>query len=294
MSKKKKHAEHANHERWLVSYADFITLLFAFFVVLFSSSQVDRSKSNKMALAIEAAFDHFSLFKDQAGELNVMGGEGTPSTSQVSSIRESASKNGETLVIVPELADGDQNDGILVKPKGDKRLRDQYGLLTTEEILIARTQRKIMDVLEKKKMTGTAVVVQDDSGLIIRLQNAGIFETGADKMTPESYDLLKSVGGLISGMPNQIRVEGHTDNQLPGKYGSNWELSSARASYVARWLIQEEHLDPKRVSVTGYGEYRPIADNATPEGRMKNRRVDIIVLSKQAAKNEAPLQEPAR
>lgn len=292
MAKKhKKHEEHANHERWLVSYADFITLLFAFFVVMFSASQVDRSKTNKLALAVEAAFSTFSIFKDSGGQLNIMASPSkvsSTSSSATSSKTYVASEEGDPIFMPPAIYNDEEK--VVDSTKGDGSLSEHTGVPTSEEEALGRTQRNLIEMIDKKKLQGAVVVGTDERGIVISLREAGIFDSGAEKMTPISYEILEGVGRILARLPNQVRIEGHSDNQkVAGNFPSNWELSAARASNVLRWLIDRYELEPARFSAVGYGEYRPSVSNETPEGRMRNRRVDIIILSEKAAEKEAPM-----
>lgn len=276
MAHKKKHEEHSNHERWLVSYADFITLLFAFFVVLFSSSQVDRSKTKKMALAIEAAFSHFSMFSQTGGELNLIGS----ASSQGASSRTSpvAGEEGAPIFIPPQLLSTVQDEGV-VYTKGDPALNENVGIPTPEAEALSRAYQDVLTVLDKRKLQGAVTLIQDDRGMVIRLRERGLFQSGSDKYTPEAVEILYEIGSVLKYLSNPVRVEGHTDNvKTRGAFPSNWELSTARSTHVVKWLLEHFDLDPARFAVMGYGEYRPLASNATEEGRDQNRRVEIVVL----------------
>ena len=290
MSKKhKKHEEHANHERWLVSYADFITLLFAFFVVMFSSSQVDQSKTNKLALAVEAAFSTFSIFKDAGGQMNLTtspSATGTPSQSTSSQV---ATEAGDPIFLPPKIYESD--DRMSLANNGDPDLSENSGIPTPESEALGRVEKSLISLISERKLANNVAVNLDKRGVVISIREAGFFESGAENMTPISWDILEGVGKIISSVPNQIRVEGHTDTQAVNHnlFPSNWELSSARASSVLRWLVEKHKMNPERFSVVGYGEFRPIASNLTPEGRLRNRRVDIVILSNKAAEREAPI-----
>jgi len=277
MSKKHKHEEHANHERWLVSYADFITLLFAFFVVLFSSSQVDRSKTKKMALAIESAFDKFSIFKSQSGDQmdsNSMGGSG----GNAKRYREFIVNNDTegSILLAPEFSDLEET---ALAPTGDTTLSQNTGWVSSQEQAMARVQKKIMTLLNTKKIKGRIEMIQDPRGIVIRVEEAALFMAGADQLSPESESVLKVIGSMIASIPNEIRIEGHTDNQaVTENYVSNWELSLARATFVLKWILSHFDINPARLSVVGYGEYRPIVKSDDGVGKLKNRRVEIVIV----------------
>ena len=286
--RKKAHEEHANHERWLVSYADFITLLFAFFVVLFSSSQVDRSKTNKMALAIQAAFSEFSMFEKTGGEYNLFAtNKGKPASARSSMLTH------EGVPIFMNARIEEDETGLVTKNfKGDPSLSENSGMPTPESVALERARQDVMHVLEKEKVTDAVEVNLEENGVVIRLKDAVLFEEGVEQMTAKSKDVLMSVAGILAKLPNEIRVEGHSDPVEGSRFASNWELSAARAAHVADFLVKRAHIDPKRFTVVGYGEYRPLASNDTKEGRSKNRRVDLILMSSKVAQERYPTTMP--
>ena len=290
--KHKKHEEHANHERWLVSYADFITLLFAFFVVMFASSQVDRSKTKKMALAVEAAFSEFSIFKSGGGQMNLLDDPYKVTEVGQNNAQKTVSSQGREIYMPSQVQESD--DQLLKNLGGDPALNENTGVMTSEEEALGRAQRDLLDVINRKKLKGSLVVSREDRGILISIRQAGFFASGGETLTPVSWDILIEIGKVLARLPNQIRIEGHSDNQAfeSSVYPSNWELSSARAAAILRWFVENFSLDPQRFSAVGYGQYRPLADNRTEEGRLKNRRVDVVILSDEAAKREAPILSP--
>ena len=240
MSRKKKH-EHVNHERWLVSYADFSTLLFAFFVVLFASGQSDKKKVAELGGSIHAAFDQMGLFDVHSKTPSLTSSPGAAPTAEAAPLA------------IPLPLPGAPRDKVAVKEHIDAAAKEQ----------IAR---------------GTVAVRQGEDGLVVSLKEAGFFDSGAAGVRPEA---LAVVERLIAALPQAtLRVEGHTDD-VPistAQFASNWELSSARASSIARLLLRDPKVDPARLSVAGYAEFHPVASNATADGRARNRRVDIVVL----------------
>lgn len=225
--RKKKHEEHENAERWLISYADFITLLFAFFVVMYATSSVNEGKLRAVADAINSAFNPFVTLSS-------------------------------TNIRLTEARIGTEMFDIDIK---------RY-------IKIQET----VEVIDPGKNNIT--VSRDRRGLIIRVADTLVFETGRAEILSPHRPMLDKIAELLAEIPNQVHVEGHTDN-LPirtPQFPSNWELSLSRAATIARYFIEQRSLDPRRFSVGGNGEFRPIASNNTPEGQAKNRRVDIVVL----------------
>jgi len=245
---KKKLPEHVNHERWLVSYADFITLLFAFFVVLFASGQNDRRKTVKLALAMQSAFQYNGIFDQHAK---------TPALSEAAATAPAATPSPFALPL-PSAMNAEK--------QAEEKTRHQLDQLIHHQVAL-------------HQIGATSISLHDaDAGLVISLREAGFFNSGSAEIRPEALEVLKSIAEILPHSP--LRVEGHTDN-VPihtGQFATNWELSTARAADVTRLLIAQNAVEPSEISATGYAEFHPIADNATEAGRQKNRRVDIILL----------------
>jgi chemotaxis protein MotB len=234
---KKKHPEHVNHERWLVSYADFITLLFAFFVVLFASGQSDKRKQSQMAAAMATAFSPVSIFEPHTRQPALVDGT-------------SASVAASVSAVTP-------------LEQSIPRLRK----LLAEQTRVARLPH------------GSLTMHTTSEGLVISLQEAGFFASGSADVQSRSLPVLVQLAAALP--PGPKRVEGHTDN-VPihtTQFATNWELSSVRATTIARFLLEHNAADPVELAAAGYAEFHPVATNVTEEGRARNRRVDIILLS---------------
>jgi chemotaxis protein MotB len=244
--RKKRHEEHANHERWLVSYADFITLLFAFFVVMFAISQVDAQKLGRFVESVNVAFELKGVFPDASPH----------------AIRDTNS--GTSIGVGANIAPPRVN---VLPPKAPSK-RSQ------------RLQKSVQGLL------GTALADKvrlrmDTRGVTVSLSEAGFFDTGSAVVRADSLATLREIGEALKEDDSPIAVEGHTDN-VPihtAAFPSNWELATARATAIVRYMIDEMHYDPARLSATGFAEFRPAGDNATAEGRGLNRRVDLVVLT---------------
>lgn len=263
MSRKKKHPAHENHERWLVSYADFITLLFAFFVVLYASSQVDKKKMGQLAFAIQTAFQEMGVFQGK----NI----GPPTEDGGGGPMQPRSPADELTRMTPP------------KVQGPPMSRPDIGTLKQEleEALAPEIQRHEV-----------ALHVGPD-GLVISLREMGFFDSGSAVMRKDSEKSFRRVAELVKQYPCNVRVEGHTDN-VPihtAQFKSNWELSTARATEVIRKLILEYEFAPERLSASGYGEFHPASTNATVDGRQTNRRVDLVILTTSGARRMAAGQE---
>ncbi|HZC42959.1 MAG TPA: flagellar motor protein MotB [Acidobacteriaceae bacterium] len=244
MSRKIRHS-HVSHERWLVSYADFITLLFAFFVVMFASSRQDHAKVKQVESSIREAFQSLGVFPADAAQ---------PSLS--------------SATLVPP-------DGVAMVTAGD-----DVTSLPGEMEDLNTMQRKMESLLAAQIAGGTVAITLGRGGLLISLRDAGFFESGSAIPMRSSLPTLHVIGRGIAGVLNSVRIEGHTDD-IPisnSQYASNWELSTARATELTRLFIEDDHVQPARLSAAGYAQYHPIASNVTAEGRSRNRRVDIIVL----------------
>lgn len=249
MARKKKPEEHANHERWLVSYADFITLLFAFFTTMYAISTADTAKLQKLVGSMQGAFGgKVTKVLPESGK--------TPFATEIPNI-----SLGTPLAFNVSRTETDDFHGI---------------------------QDRIGKYMVKGIDEGKVLVIVSDRGLIIRLFEEGLFRPGDAELNPAAAGILDELALSLIDIPNFVRIEGHTDN-VPVKsarFPSNWELSTARASRIVRWFVDRHHFPPERLSAGGFGQYRPAATNSTAEGRRANRRVEIIVLRNRFAITE--------
>jgi len=234
-----------NHERWLISYADFITLLMVLFVILYSMSQVDAGKYEELAHSLNIA---------------LTGGTG------IFDFNNSGTVNPDNGIFTPrfELID---NNGT-----GDGN-KEQIGMEQIKGWLQVYFADHGLDQSVALKI--------DERGLVVSLHDTFLFDPGKAALKSEYMEEIIAVGKALNTLDNYIRVEGHTDNTPinNSQFASNWELSAARATTVVRILTDKASVSPEKLSAVGYGEYKPIADNSTVEGRGKNRRVNIILLS---------------
>lgn len=259
MSRRKRAARHANHERWLVSYADFITLLFAFFVVLYASSQVDQRKVGKLALAIQVAFQELGVFPASTTQVPLNGNEAMP-FSAVQAI--------ENAKHTTEL-------GRITSPPTDSLSA------ASEEANLTTLQTELQQALQHEIKMHAVALHRETEGLIISLREFGFFDSGSAMLRPSAMPALDRIASILSVRACRLRIEGHTDN-IPihtAQMASNWELSTARATELVRLLIVRYRFAPDRLSAAGFAEYHPIASNGSAQGRAQNRRVDIVILS---------------
>jgi chemotaxis protein MotB len=255
---------HANHERWLVSYADFITLLFAFFVVLYASAQVDQRKVGRLAMAIQVAFQQLGVFPASGVAIPLPVNQNLPLTAPP--LSEQTRQRIEPPPTVPSAADDTDSD-----------LNDND--LTT-------LQSELQDALQNEIAAHSVALHRETDGLVISLREFGFFDSGSVTIKPTAMPALDRIASLLAIRTCRLRIEGHTDN-VPihtSQITSNWELSTARATELVRLLILRYRFSPERLAAAGYAEYHPIASNATPQGRAQNRRVDLVILSEHLAK----------
>jgi chemotaxis protein MotB len=268
---RRRHEEHANHERWLISYADFITLLFAFFVVLYSSSQVDKRKVGKLAMAIQVAFQQMGAFPTSNTKLPLSESEPMP-FQDVQAIENVSRSQDLQRFVQPQ--NGSLSNAVL--PGQIRGIQEAI-----EKALAPEIRRHVVDIKQQRE------------GLVISLREMGFFESGSATMRRSSADAIDRLVHVLRDRPEMLRIEGHTDN-VPihnAHFNSNWELSTARAMELLRIFITDYKLAPKRLTVSGYGEYHPVDSNDTAEGRGHNRRVDIVIIS--APAGPPPGQEKA-
>jgi len=259
MSRKKRHEEHVNHERWLVSYADFITLLFAFFVVLYSSSQVDKRKIGQLAMAIQVAFQRMAVFDNSNTKVPLSTTEPMP-FQDVQAVENVNRTQDMQRFIQPE--NGELSGSVM-----PAELNDIKGEL--EKALAPEIKRHVLELTPRHE------------GLVITLRELGFFESGSATLRRSSMDAIDRLAKVLGKRRESLRIEGHTDN-VPihrGQFASNWELSTARATELVKVFILTYKFSTDRLAAAGYAEYHPVDSNDTAEGRAHNRRVDIVVLN---------------
>lgn len=263
MSRKKRHQEHVNHERWLVSYADFITLLFAFFVVLYSSSQVDKRKVGKLSLAIQVAFQQMGVFETSNTKMPLSTSE--PMPFQDAQMIENVVRTQDLQRIVQP------NQGAL-----------SNAVLPGEMVGI---QAEIEKALAPEIRSHVVELKAQREGLVISLREIGFFESGSASLRSSSLGAVDRLAAVLKKRDEALRIEGYTDN-IPihnAQFESNWELSTSRATELIKTFINRYDFSPDRLAAAGYAEYHPVDSNKTPEGRAHNRRVDIVVLKSRPA-----------
>ena len=255
MARKKKKEEHINHERWLVSYADFITLLFAFFVVMYSISSVNEGKYRVLSDSISSAFDP----SERGLPIKFSNPLKAPIVSR--SVQTSS-----------DTADSTQSRNPSAYDRVEASAQDKVTL----KKIASSVEKGLAPLIDKNLVK----INKNDLWIEIEIKSSILYPSGSAKLQSQAVPVLRQVAKIISEFDNQIQVEGFTDN-IPidtDEFRSNWELSAARAASVVH-LFSRNSVKPQRMSAVGYAEFKPIAKNDTAKGRRKNRRVKIVVLS---------------
>lgn len=231
------------HDRWLVSYADFITLMFGFFVVLYAFARSDQKKQVQVSHAIDTAFHAMGVQQDSADSSK------TPDETEPNA--EPANVVMGEDIRTPAQVEGD----------------------------LARLRQDLTLALRSQIASHTISLEMGRDGLVISLREAGFFDSGSATPKTDALPTLRLIAAKLGATPYDLRIEGHSDN-VPihnAQFDSNWELSAARATHIARLFLELNAIPAERISAAGYAEYHPVASNSAAEGRAKNRRVDLVV-----------------
>jgi chemotaxis protein MotB len=250
MARRRKPEEHINHERWLVSYADFITLLFAFFVVMFATAETDRSKASRVSESVRKALE-----------------EG-----QVASVMSAILGGAED--------DKGKGNAMMLGPGGARRASKEAPP-PPPPVNLASSLESLQSALKLEVAKGQLKITLESRGLIISLREASFFASGDDNIYPGAYSSIDKIAQAIRELPNPVRLEGHTD-AVPihnSRFRSNWELSAARSIAMLELLASRFGVESGRMAVVGYAETVPVESNDSEEGRAHNRRVDVVILN---------------
>lgn len=273
MGRKKRPEEHVNHERWMVSYADFITLLFAFFVMMYSISIVNTGKFKVLSESLTAAFTDpaRSLEPIQVGDL----------------VRAPAEMQDQSF------ADPQP------KPIRPVEMRQMAKLVDVDPVLLDKASKQLDEIQERVETAmaemidqGAITVQRSEYWIEIEMNYSVLFESGSSILYPRVVPILTQLGRVMIDFPNHVHVEGYTDT-VPintEMFPSNWELSGSRAATVVR-LFEFTGVKPDRLAAIGYGEYYPVAENTNAEGRARNRRVVAVVLAEIGEKIDATIEK---
>ena len=239
--------------RWVISYADFVTMLLALFMIMFATNNLGETKIKDINKSIQKVFtSQNQTFQENTENLKTQDTEDKTNVKNVETKEDSQNmfdNSGKTIL--------DGGDGILEASKIVEQIKQDINADTSIKVL--KTNR----------------------GVVVRLNDTMLFDQGSAIIKPDAISTLAKIANSFEKFENPIVIEGHTDSMPISneRFPSNWELSTARATNIIKYLTETKKFSPSRLSAVGYGEYMPIAENTTPQGRAKNRRVDIIVLS---------------
>jgi len=251
MRRKKEKKE--NSERWLLTYSDLITLLMILFVLLYSISNLDLKKFQKLSLSLNQSMGDGLMTGDSNldGSDGVLDGQTTDSTT-------------------------DTSDTTL---KTDTSTNSDGTTTLTNEAQLEEVKNDINSIIQNTNLEGAVDFTMEQRGLVITFADSIFFDSGKADIKPQMLPSINKIASVLQGFANVIYIEGHTDN-IPinnGIFTSNWQLSSVRAANVAQYLAESCGLDPTRLSSVGCGQYKPIASNDTEAGRNQNRRVNFVI-----------------
>lgn len=290
MARRKQHEEHANHEAWAIPYADLMTLLLAFFVVMYAISSLNEGKYRVMADALTTAFGGAprTITQVQVGNMQIQGGgHDTPSVIRSPSMTGGAMADPTQL---PSMASH-------MRMPVSAHNREQ---LERAERQLGQIANRLSEALAPLVKQGVITVRRTELWIEVEINSDILFGTGSAALGADARETLGKLADVLLDAPNGVRVEGHTDN-LPiatAQFPSNWELSAARAASVVH-LFADHGVQPQRLAMVGYGEFRPRESNDAAAGRNRNRRVMVIILADQAgaaslpASTTASAEEPA-
>jgi chemotaxis protein MotB len=258
MPRKKKQPEHENSERWMVSYADFITLMFAFFVVMFATSQTDKARAQQVSDSVKDAMSKGGV---AAAVHEILGGT------------------------VDEKGKGNAQ---MKGPGGSQKSKEDPKPVPPAVAELLPSMQYLSRELEAEIHQGKIEIHFEPRGLVISLRQAAFFPSGGDAIDPKTHPAIEKIAQSIRALPNSVRLEGHTDS-IPihtARFRSNWELSAARGIAMMELLSGHFEIPRQRMAIAGYADTAPLDSNDTEEGRAHNRRVDIVILNQQAITTE--------
>lgn len=279
MVRRRRQDIHVNHERWLISYADFITLLFAFFVVMYSISQINDSKYRVLSDTFIEAFNQPNDSQTNAEpteELN-------PSNDVITPIE--MGKTAQTTADEKDVVISNDGDIPVINSSEAADVKTTDELSQISDLVTEKFSQLIDDQLIQ--------VSSNELWLQIELKDSILFESGSADTSVQAQRIFDEIAGILKNYSNPVQVEGFTDN-IPinsPRYPTNWELSTARASAIVKYMATKG-VAPQRLSAVGYGEYQPVAANDSEAGRAQNRRVAIMIAKRKMDRPAVKLREP--
>ncbi|WP_426349144.1 OmpA family protein [Alloiococcus sp. CFN-8] len=226
-------------DEWLSTYADTITLLLTFFILLYSFSSINEQKLAEIATSLQM------VLTGKSGD----------------TILEYNNENGDSPIV------GIKDADTPIPEKMNSEMLEMYN--------------KVNEFIDSNKLQNTVEVKEDDRGIILQLKESILYQSGKADLREDSEEVLDVIAELLKTFPNKVIVEGHTDNvpMHSAEFDTNWELSAIRSVNVVRYFVEVKKITAERLSAAGYGEYKPIAENSSEQGRTKNRRVNILIIA---------------
>ena len=287
MALKRKAPEEDNELRWLVTYGDVVTLMMAFFVMLYAISQVDQQKFLLFVSGLETVFNNQSISDGllEGGEALVGAASNEPEEG------DAGIEGIQVLDGMPQRDNDTPPSSLAPPPAPDPSQTDN--LLTSRDLVAVR--EALAAAFEGAGFASSTTMEIDSRGLVVAIATDGVlFESGEFQIEEIGREIVAVIGPILAEFDNQILVEGHTDTVPLNNDGyTNWNLSSDRALAILAVLGSEYQIDPTRLSATGYGEYRPKASNESPEGRGANRRVELVIVASSESNENIPTFEGA-
>lgn len=279
MARKHKHEEHANHEAWAIPYGDLVTLLLAFFVVMYAVSSINEGKYRVLADALSASFGGppKSVQPVQVGHQPVKGAMSESNTSPTDFGKPQPAVAGRQRDVKNPTVFSSKDPVLLATQQMNAHGNTGYRAAKAELTKIGLAIERALGELVKRDQIRLR---RNELSLEIEMNTDILFPSGSATISPAAHDTLFKLAEILSPFSQTLRIEGHTDNVPISTYNfpSNWELSSARAASVVH-LFQQNGVAPQRMMVAGMGEYRPVSDNDSVESRNRNRRVVVVVLA---------------
>ncbi|HPF25471.1 MAG TPA: flagellar motor protein MotD [Steroidobacteraceae bacterium] len=284
--RRKQHAEHENHEAWAIPYGDLVTLLLAFFVVMYAISSVNESKYRVVSDSLSAAF------------------RGTPTTTEAIDLKAAPKTNHSTdpdganspsstiaLPLGSQQPTGLRNPGRDVDSDNGDLDAARLALARAREAELTKVAEAVSDSMRDLINTGIVAVKRNDQYVEVAIRTDILFASGSAELSSRAIEPLQALAATLAPLPNPVRVEGHTDDRPISTiaFPSNWELSAARAASVVR-LLRATGVNASRLAVVGLGEFRPLQANTTADGRNANRRVAFVIPATTIATGNDPRQ----
>lgn len=271
------HEEHVNHEAWVIPYADLLTLLLAMFLALYASATAALKESKTAEAAYKAQLQGVAdVFKTETGKSVVAKGENPAAP-------DNAGANNSVIDLGLDAARAVRAEQALQAAESAAKAK------AAENAQLLDVEAQIKAEAEKLGIGGSIDFRREERGLVVTILSDNVlFESGEAQLMPEGTKIIDELGLIVMKLQKPISIEGHTDSRpVSGKFASNWELSTARATNVLRYLVDKKGFPAERISASGYADTKPVESNATAEGQGKNRRVEVVVLSTASAATNA-------